>query len=51
MSLFIITTVIVPTFCYLGAALVLFKQGQTGDAIMFSGYAFANVGILWRLYG
>jgi hypothetical protein len=48
--MFLLVTVVVPTFCYLGAALWLAVHDENySDALMFAGYAVANIGIMMRL--
>lgn len=48
--MFIAITLVVPTLCYLGAAgWLMVKDHNYFDAMMFIGYAFANVGVILRL--
>lgn len=39
--------VLIPTLCYAGAAGMYWWQGDKPLAITYSGYAWANVGLLW----
>lgn len=39
--------VLVPTLCYAGAMAVYLYKGDAPMAIVYSGYAWANVGLLW----
>ncbi len=39
--------VLIPTLCYAGAMLMYFWKGDAPMAIVYSGYAWANVGLLW----
>ncbi len=48
--MFITVTMVVPTVCYISAALWLaIKDKNYYDAMMFGGYSFANIGVMWRL--
>lgn len=42
--------VVVPTVCYLGTAVSEAHQGNPRTAIIFAGYALANVGFLWDFW-
>lgn len=39
--------IIVPTLCYMGAASMYAWQKNWPLAITYSGYAWANMGLLW----
>lgn len=39
--------VLVPTLCYFAAMSVYIYRGDAAMAIVYSGYAWANVGLLW----
>ena len=39
--------VLVPTLCYAGAMAVYLFRGDAAMAIVYSGYAWANVGLIW----
>ena len=39
--------VLVPTLCYAAAMGVYLLRGDWSMAIVYSGYAWANVGLLW----
>lgn len=48
--MFLLLTIGIPTVCYLGAAIWLAVVSRNiFDALMFLGYALANVGIMLRL--
>lgn len=47
MSTFLIILV---TFIYLGVALSEWFGGRTGMTMVFAGYAFANIGLIWELW-
>jgi len=39
--------IVIPTLCYVGAALTYGWQKNWPLAITYSGYAWANLGLLW----
>lgn len=39
--------VLIPTLCYAGAMAMYLWRGDVPMAIVYSGYAWANVGLLW----
>ncbi len=39
--------VLVPTLCYAAAMAVYLFRGDAPMAIVYSGYAWANIGLLW----
>lgn len=39
--------VLVPTLCYAGAMAAYLYQRDWAMAVVYSGYAWANVGLLW----
>lgn len=39
--------VLIPTLCYAGAMVYYLAVGAQQMAIIYSGYAWANVGLLW----
>lgn len=39
--------ILVPTLCYAAAAAMYAWQGQWPLAITYSGYSWANIGLLW----
>ncbi len=40
--------VLVPTLCYAAAMAVYLFRGDWSMGIVYSGYAWANIGLLWR---
>ena len=38
----------IPTLCYLGQAIYSATRGDWSTATVFTGYAFANLGLLYR---
>jgi len=39
--------ILVPTLCYASASVIYFIRGDSSLGITYSGYAWANVGLLW----
>ena len=39
--------ILVPTLCYASAALIYLHQANWPLAIAYSGYAWANLGLMW----
>ena len=37
------------TVAYLGVSVDYYRNGNPFDAVVFAGYALANVGFLWRM--
>ena len=44
------TLIIIVTALYVGVAISEAHAGRTGLSIMFAGYAFANMGVLWTIW-
>lgn len=42
--------VLIPTLCYAGTAVFYAMSGERPLAITYSGYAWANCGLLWLEY-
>jgi hypothetical protein len=42
-----IPAIIISTLCYLFTCISCFKQGDKPHGVMWAGYVFANLGLLW----
>jgi hypothetical protein len=39
--------ILIPTGCYAAAMIAYFIKGDHAMAVVYSGYAWANIGLLW----
>ena len=45
-----IPAIIISTLCYLITAINCFRQNDNPHGVMWAGYVFANLGLLWYEY-
>jgi len=45
-----IPAIIISTLCYLFTCISCLRQGDNPHGVMWAGYAFANLGLLWYEY-
>jgi hypothetical protein len=45
-----IPAIIISTICYLTTCISCFRQGDNPHCVMWAGYVFANLGLLWYEY-
>lgn len=45
-----VPAILISTLCYLFTAISCFKQSDNPHGVMWTGYVFANLGLLWYEY-
>lgn len=45
-----IPAIVISTLCYLFTSISCFKQQDNPHGVMWAGYVFANLGLLWYEY-